>query len=398
MKDKKDTLAAQVIDILTALAQVGIRRPSVQGFKALSPDASLRVLNLTSPKIFKRIIKIQLQRAKAVELERRANYTEALKTARKAAKAASFLDIPSIEIASTTQAGNLLRRIGRLKEADETLVRSLEITNSAGITLFDSWIHYELAYIAYLKGNLNKACDFFIKSVDSAKEEDDALGQVAGLTLLAQQYYLNGDVDEALKFLNEAERVMEANSNKQEADWVERWKANVFIHRSIVEKLKGNYSESKSLFRKGEKIVNSLFTELAGKTTLLHRFGALALSMGDTQTAISKLSSSLRIYESSGRLKSTESGAEIVALLGKAYLLAGNKQYARKNLQRAIRLPADYANRRGHAWAHIELARLSIEKGNNTIARKHIEKALRVTSQHYRPEQSEAKSILKGLM
>ena len=120
--------------------------------------------------------------------------------------------------------------------------------------------------------------------------------------------------------------------------------------------------------------------------TIAYKFGALSLEEGDFKKSIAHLSEAQRVYEMRGQKSIEESISEVIALLGRAHFRSGNLDQAKLNLTDAIKYPKDNANRRGHAWAHLDLALIEVTEGQLDKAKEYLNKALSVVQHHYRIE------------
>ena len=377
-----------------------IRRSSIRKFSsALKPSDALDIIEATPPDILKNIVLLQILRAEAVWLEGKALYEKALEKAREAYELAANLVLPAIEIVCLAQRGNLLRRLGKLEEAETFLKKAMECAGQAGNTNANSWIQYEFGYLSHLKGNFDSACRQFKDSVDSAKDEDDITGHLAGLGMLAVQYYLNGMYADATASLDEADIILKDTSDDfgRELDWVERWKANNSMQRALIAIAKGCHEVAEKMFE-AHPYNSDIPTAEAGKPTMYYHLGTLYFAKGDYQNAIKNLTSALRIYELRGSLTTRdECASEVIALLGRTYIAAGDTKGVEGYFNLSLTLPADLANRRGQAWSHIELAKLAMQNGEKPQARNHLDAALLLTNKHYKPEREKIESLLASL-
>ncbi len=399
-------IASQVLQSFGALGRVGIRRPSLDGFRGLTEPgpAAANVKNLPA-EILKSLVYLQFLRAHATELERKNNFAAALRVLQEAAGLAEETGVVELEIVVLAQVGNLTRRSGDLNTAEGYLRRAERLGEETGVTPVASWVHYEIGYIFFMRGVFKDACESFQKSYDAAKEENnDLVGLVAALGVLGRQHVLMGDVDKGVELNVSAEELIDSQTAQLDADWVARWKRNVVHHRAESELERGNIEAAAEFSLRAEETPTEKGRPEKQNPYSLLRQSRIELLRGNLEEAEILAAAAVRRLSGSGRqelepadrLRMAEGGSEFLAHYGTVLLQLGHPD-ATSKLDTAIEYPIEYANSRGHAWAHLALARHFQSAGAVDQARVHAKAAIRVTEQHYRTVSEEATQFFKAL-
>jgi tetratricopeptide (TPR) repeat protein len=394
---KAGAAPGQILELLSAVGEIGVRRASLQGFgEAFTPDTGLRVLGQAQAGVLERLIEAQLLRARSSLLEREGRIGDALAVAETVVARTEDLGFPPLQVVALTQAGSLLRRQAKLAPAQERLVRALDLAGTSGTTVANAWIRYEMGYLAYMRADFAGASSAFQSSIEAAQDEEDTVGQVAGLGMLAHQLYINGDNESAAAKIEAAMAQIERMGDGMEPDWTDRWRTNLLLHRSSILRLSGRLDEAESDLQRAAKKARygDIFASESGAAKRGQLKAELAVSRGDFEAALLQLTSELRILRDIGF---TESSSEVFSLLGRVYLARGEEEKAHEQFDLALGLPAEFANQRGHAWAHFELARWELRLGRKEQAAQHLETALEATATHYAPEHLTALELLKSL-
>ena len=367
--------------------EYGERRITVSTLRHLEDiDDQIACIEEAHPDVIKGIVLMQLHRARAVLLEGRSLYENAIESASKALAQADGFRYPTVEVPVLAQLGNLERRAGRLGEAEVYLVRAAQRAEAEDISANNSLIFYELGYIAYLRGRFKEAADWFEKSITAAQEDDDTVGRLAGVAILARQHTLNGSLQLALELVQQCDTILRQVDTKAERDWIHRWKMNNWAHEFEVRINQGKLRRAHALLTFIADGARGIPTARALNRIQSYYVGQLALARGQYCSAEQHLTEHLNEVATSQGIETAESASEPIALLGKALVRQRKLDEANSRFEWALQLPPDLGNRRGQAWAAIDLAATAHKGGDDVTAKRYVEMAISATEHHYAGE------------
>lgn len=242
--------------------------------------------------------------------------------------------------------GNLLRRDGDL-EAAEKLLAELQIELVAfGPSAELSRVEYDLGYIAYLEGDLERGATLIEKSAKTALQGDNEFGHWISACVAAHQRWLlalenSNGIDATYKMHEVLDQALEVFERRKFDDTTsERWVMNVHAHRFNLAYRAKDGDKAKSIL---EFLENDPWLKGFGDDITVARYRArLAILEGRYIEGANGLKalSMMRLKRSDKE----ESLAEDFMDAGFGYRLGGDEKLARQMWNITMKLPRSYGN------------------------------------------------------
>jgi len=226
----------------------------------------------------------------------------------------------------------LYRTQGKLKKAKEQAQLGLELSEKYGRIFWKSMFHFQLGYIYFTTGNLEKALQEFSKQWDIAVKNDLTGQQLnalysKGMTLLKMK-----SMNETMKAANELKQLIEGSI----------YPKNIrFYHNMMgfIELEKENYSKAIDYFKKAYSEMPAQSSWIDNHAWFIYPLGLAYFKSGDLDKAQEEYGRILAM--TTGRLWWGDLYAKSFYMLGKIYEQQGNPVKAIEHYQKFLSLWKD---------------------------------------------------------
>jgi CHAT domain-containing protein len=271
------------------------------------------------------------------------------------------LDDLSREASALSNAGLVLRRLGRVDEALAIHREALGLYRRANDRNGEGRAHHNIAAALSAVGRLNEALVEYDLAIALKRETGDTTQGVT-LSNLATVHAQLGDMERAIALLNEGlEKRREAADRPGEA--YTRLSLGSYLHRLGDTQTAVDHLTTAA----------AVFQDVGDRTGLgfaWHTLGQVHFDLGHTEDAITLLDRALPLREGDPARTATT-----LQVLGSSYHERGEADRARNALERALELKRTSGDRVGEAAVLRTLARIELERGQQARAAERAEEA-----------------------
>ena len=226
----------------------------------------------------------------------------------------------------------LYRTQGKLKKAKEQAQFGLELSEKYGRIGWKSRFHFQLGYIYFTTGNLEKALQEFSKQWDIAVKNDLTGSQHSALYRKGRTLLEMKSMNETMKAADELEQLIKSSI----------YPKNIRLYHNLMGKIeseKKNYSKAIDYFKKAysEKPAQRLWTD--NHAWYIYPLGLAYLKTGDLDKAQEEYERILAM--TTGRLVFGGVYAKSFYMLGKIYENQGNTAKALEHYEKFLDLWKD---------------------------------------------------------
>ena len=277
---------------------------------------------------------------------------------------------PDLYISALTKLAGAYFHMGKLNKSLELYEQSLQIAKENEFLERQSYILFSMGRIYRREGNLDKAWDSQSKSLDIGRKCGYIKGQIRPLHRLATICIDRGRIEEAKKYLLEAEKLCQNVDDKL---------SMIYILGALgqIEQIHGNYNEAEKYYLNALDYCRQQKLKQA-EVFPLKSLGRIYFQQGNFEKAIQFLEEALKLAQSLGL---TAPMAWINNDLGSVYLHLGE-------LQKAINYQADaLANARRMGYRVLEanclndLAIIYRRLGDYKLVLEYRQEALKIAQQ-----------------
>ena len=221
------------------------------------------------------------------------------------------------------QLGTLSMRVGELDDAIAAYSKVLALGEAHAIAA----AYGNLGSVYKIRGDLDKAIDFYQKSLVMTEELGDMEGMAMDYGNLGNVYATRGFLDKAIEFYLKSLAITEKLGMKETS-------ANQYGNLGNVYKTRGEFDKAIEMFQKILKIHEEL-GDKEGMASSYGNLGGVYQTRGELDKAIEFHQKSLTLDEELGK---KEGIAISYYNLGIVYRLKGNKDEAQRYLKQSIEL------------------------------------------------------------
>ncbi len=274
---------------------------------------------------------------------------------------------------ASTLAGVVLRRLGRLDEAEAAHRQALAWYEGAGDRAGLGAVHHNLGALLFSRSRLDDAVAQYQISIAIRRELGDVASTASTLNNLATIHGNRGDLDKAVAAHLEARDVARASGSANDL-------AYATLGLGVQSFSLGTWQESMDFLIDAAGQFEAI-GDRSGLAFARHTLGVVYLALGHDVDAVTTLESVLPLREHDpARL-----GTTLQSLAG-AYRSAGQIEAARASLERALALKRKASDKPGEAATLRSLAGLEMAEGRSAEALRHATLARTLSEQAGTPD------------
>lgn len=206
-------------------------------------------------------------------------------------------------------------------------------------------------------GNMPKALDYFIKSLNIIRSLDDKKGVGLALNNIGAIYQTQGNITEALSYYDQSLNIYTELGDKKNEAFELNNIAGIYKHQ-------GNIPKAFEYFFKSLKIYTES-KDKKGMARLLNNIGLAYKNQQDNIKALDYFTKSLKLREEIGH---KEGIAQTLNNIGLIYFQQGKYIMALKNYERSIQIRKETGNKEGEAYAINNAGNVYDKTGDHTKA------------------------------
>lgn len=278
-------------------------------------------------------------------LERAASLAEPLGRAADAARA-------------TTLAGIVLRRLGRLDDAEAAHRRALATYVRIDDRSGQAAVHHNLGALLYGRSRHDEAVEHYERSIALRRAIGELAATAGTLNNLATIHAQRGDLDQALASHREALAIADASGSRNDRAYATLGLGTQSFALGELQEAIGYLQDAAAQFE--------VVGDRSGLGFARHTLGVVYLALGHDTDAVTMLEQVLPLREHDpARL-----GTTLQSLAG-AFRQQGNRVQARAMLERALALKRQASDTFGEAATLRSLAALDLDEGRIDAAIRH---------------------------
>ncbi len=201
-------------------------------------------------------------------------------------------------------------------------------------------------------GDINKALDYYKKSLKIQEEIDDPGGIATALNNIAFVYDEQGNIPAALDFYHRSLSFLEKTNDN-------RGIANSLNNIGLVYQDQGDYAKALEFFLKGLKIMQEI-KDKNGISTSLNNIGLSYDNQGDPGNALKYYHKSLSVAE---EINDKDAAAITLINLGGVYFYQGDTTEALTYIRKSLKIYRELNDKRGMAIALNNIAAILFKQG-----------------------------------
>jgi tetratricopeptide (TPR) repeat protein len=274
------------------------------------------------------------------------------------------------EIVAEKRKGGLLIWSGK-KEGKEILFEALEKAKKHKLKDQEADCLNNIGVAYHFEGNLEKAYDFYKKSLATYKESDDKIGIARALTNKGGMESLLAKYDDSLQSLKKAKEIYEEISDKRNMAISELNMADVYS-------AKGEMDEALKYYEEALKIAQQIGAK-ADELLVLGQIGRVYNSLGDYEKSIENCekANDIAIYELQNQL-------DILYLsfnLAFPYFYLNNFSNSLSNLQTALDAAQRLNDNAMQTFIHRWMGYTYQKSGDMETAKEHYDTAIQIAEE-----------------
>jgi tetratricopeptide (TPR) repeat protein/predicted amidohydrolase len=245
---------------------------------------------------------------------------------------------------------------GMLDKAEDYYKKSLQIKEALNDKTGIATSLNNLGLVLWSKGELDQALKFYHRALEINEEIGNKRNIAATLTNLGNCYTQKGDLDEALDYQQRSLALKQQIGNKHDI-------ALSLLNLGVVFQLKGDLNQAQDYYHKSLAICQE--TGLKSDTALaINNLGNIFELKGDLDQALHYFQKSLAIYKELGI---TQQIALLQANIGEVYRMKGDYKQAQDYYQRSLAICKKFGNEYLAAIVLFELVWVALERQDSSL-------------------------------